>query len=230
MRNTNKSPHPRANLKGQRHLPFEIWAGYLRRSWRARHSFRCGGRYSERMPARIAPIHAHGKCGRHCNLAAGRQMSLLALLCTTFGLSASPALCIPSESFWLFRIFRGTAQQARRLYPPLSRRARKVRRGMSGRVVRRRPVFGRLVISGAERRKVSRRLATGPADLSQRGVSAGFRKADLLALRRANGRDSGEPSAHGPARRGVLLCLLACTSKKVVRPPGRVPPCLLRAQ
>ncbi len=32
-------------------------------------------------------------------------------------------------------------------------------------------------------------FATGPAGLPQRGVSTGFRKANLLALRRANGRD-----------------------------------------
>ena len=38
-------------------------------------------------------------------------------------------------------------------------------------------------------------LATGPAGLPQRGVSAGFRTANCLAVRRANGRDSGEPAA-----------------------------------
>ena len=49
-------------------------------------------------------------------------------------------------------------------------------------------------------------LATGPAGLSQRGVSAGFRKANCLAVRRANGRDSGEPSARraGEAGRASL--------------------------
>jgi hypothetical protein len=66
-------------------------------------------------------------------------------------------------------------------------------------------------------------FATGPAGLPQRGVSAGFRKANLLALCRANGRDSGEPSAIGPGRRGALLCVLSCANKKVGRPPGRVP-------
>ncbi len=45
-------------------------------------------------------------------------------------------------------------------------------------------------------------LATGPAGLPQRGVSAGFRNANLLALRRANGRASGEPSARRAGEAG----------------------------
>jgi hypothetical protein len=67
-------------------------------------------------------------------------------------------------------------------------------------------------------------LATGPAGLSQRGVSAGFRMANYLAMRRANGRASGEPSARraGEAGHVSLGTFLSC-NKKVPRPPGRVP-------
>jgi len=35
-----------------------------------------------------------------------------------------------------------------------------------------------------------------------------------LALRRANGRDSGEPSAARPGRRGAFLCLLSCRAAR----------------
>ncbi len=71
-------------------------------------------------------------------------------------------------------------------------------------------------------------LATGPAGLPQRGASAGFRKANLLALRRANGRASGAPSANRAGEAGRLVCQTRLDtflprSKKVSRPPGRVP-------
>jgi hypothetical protein len=67
-------------------------------------------------------------------------------------------------------------------------------------------------------------LATGPAGLPQRGVSAGFRSANGLAERRANGRDSGEPSARraGEAGHASLGTFLSC-NKKVPRLPGRDP-------
>jgi hypothetical protein len=57
-------------------------------------------------------------------------------------------------------------------------------------------------------------LATGPAGLPQRGVSAGFREANLLALRRANGRASGEPSARRAGEAGALLWVLSCRAAR----------------
>ena len=66
-------------------------------------------------------------------------------------------------------------------------------------------------------------LATGPAGLPQRGVSARFRKVNLLALRRANGRDSGEPAAHRAGAAGSAS-LPTCLHEQESRSPAGARP------